>query len=77
MLDKVQTGRAGAGGAGGGKGVSGDGGGEAGAAGRQGRQRARTEMGTTWVDAAQNKSEGPKDKEKQKKLSKKKYLTFL
>lgn len=77
MLDKVQTGRAGADGAGGGKDVLGDGGGEAGAAGRQGRQRARTEMGKTWVNAAQNKSGGPKDKEKQKKVSKKTYFTFL
>lgn len=76
MLDKVQTGRAGADEAGGGKDVLGDGGGEAGAAGRQGRQRARTEMGKTWVNAAQNKSEGPKDKEKQKKLSKRHILLF-
>lgn len=63
MLDKVQTGRAGADGAGGGRGVSGDGGGGGeGAAGRLGPQRAGTGMGKTWVNAAQNKSEGPKDK---------------
>lgn len=66
MLDKVQTGRAGADGVGGGKGVLADGGGEAGAAGRQGRQRARTEMGRTWVNAARNKSEGPKTQKKKK-----------
>lgn len=66
MLDKVQTVQAGADGVGGGKGVLEDGGGEAGAAGRQGHQRARTEMGKTWVNAAQNKSEGPKDKKKKK-----------
>lgn len=59
MLDKVQTVQAGADEVGGGKGVLGDGGGEAGAARRQGHQRARTEMGKTWVNAAQNKSEGP------------------
>lgn len=77
MLDKVQTVQAGADGADGGKGVLGDGGGEVGAAGRQGRQRARTEMGKTWVNAAQNKSEGPKTKKKQKKFSKRDILFSL
>lgn len=78
MLDKVRTGQAGAGGVGGGKGALGDEGGEAGAAGRRGPQRAGTEMGRTWVNAAQNKSEGPKDKNKTKKeIKQKKYFLCL
>lgn len=65
---KVQTGQAGADEVGGGKGVSGDVGGEE-EAGRQGQQTAVTGKGRTWVNAAQNKSEGPGDKNKEKENS--------
>lgn len=66
MLNKVQTVQAGGDGVGGGKGVLEDGGGEEAAAGRQDHQRARTGMGKTWVNAAQNKSEGPEGRKEQK-----------
>lgn len=63
-MDKVRIVQAGADGEGGGRGVWGDGGGEEGAAGRQGHRTAETGMGKTWVNAAQNRSEAPKDKKK-------------
>lgn len=67
MSDRGRTVPAGAGEVGGGRGVLGDGVGEEGGARRLGHWIAAMGMGKTWVSAAQNRSEGPRDRETRSK----------